>query len=88
MSALFALALDANAQVLDAQGNGADEVSVINSESMAFDPCELGIEQGVRDTLNILGYERWLQIQNACQNASENEGLRSITTVTPEADGN
>ncbi|MEO0487401.1 MAG: hypothetical protein AAF092_15955 [Pseudomonadota bacterium] len=88
MSALFALALDTNAQPLDAEGNGADGVNVVNSESMAFDPCELGIEQGVRDTLNILGYERWLQIQNACQNASENEGLRSITTVTPQADGN
>jgi hypothetical protein len=88
MSALFALALEGNAQPVTPDGNGADEVSVINSESIAFNPCELGIEQGVRDTLNILGYERWLQIQNACQNASENEGLRSITTVTSEADDN
>lgn len=88
LSALFALALDTDAQPLDAEGNGADSVSVVNSESMAFDPCDLGIEQGVRETLNILGYERWLQIQNACQNASENEGLRSITTVTRQADGN
>ncbi|MGR3545529.1 MAG: hypothetical protein ACU0DX_00250 [Roseovarius sp.] len=86
MSALFALALETNAQPIQQDGSGVDQVTVVNSESMAFDPCELGIEQSVRDTLNILGYERWLQIQNACQNASENEGLRSITTVTTQPD--
>ena len=88
MSALFALALETDAQPMTPDGHGANEISVINSESMAFDPCELGIEQGVRDALNILGYQRWLQIQGACQNASENEGLRSITTVTPGTDNN
>jgi hypothetical protein len=86
MSALFALALESSAQPIQQDGSGVEQVTVVNSESKAFDPCKLGIEQGVRETLNILGYERWLQMQNACQNASENEGLRSISTVTTESE--
>lgn len=82
LSALFALAQHPAAQPLDADGSGSDQVTVINSESTGFDPCELGVEQGVREALNILGYERWLQTQSACQRVGEDEGLRSITTVT------
>lgn len=87
-SALFALALQVDTQPLNPDGSGAESVSVVNSESAGFDPCELGIEQGVRDTLNILGYERWLELRGACQNASENDGLQSIpsVTTTDEAD--
>ena len=86
LSALFALALDADADPLLPDGSGADQVTVVNSESKAFDPCELEIEQGVRDTLDMIGYHRWLQVKQACQKASDNEGLNSIATATTTAE--
>ncbi|MHC0053175.1 hypothetical protein [Actibacterium sp. D379-3] len=45
MSALFALAVAADADpALDPfAGDGADQVKVVNSESAAFDPCDVGL---------------------------------------------
>lgn len=89
MSALFALAVASHADPsLDPfAGTGPAQVVVINSESEAFDPCDVGIDQAVRDALNIMGYERWLQMCEASVKAADNDGLRSITTVETRPDG-
>lgn len=85
LSALFALALDANADPF--AGTGTDQVTVVNSQSEAFDPCNVGIEQAVREALNIMGYERWQQACEASRKSNDNDGLQSITTITTRPDG-
>ena len=85
LSALFALALDANADPF--AGTGTEQVTVVNSESAAFDPCDVGIDQAVREALNIMGYERWQQACDASRKSNDNDGLQSITTVTTTPDG-
>lgn len=85
ISALFALSLAANADPF--AGAGVNQVTVVNSESAAFNPCDVGIELAVRDALNIMGYDRWQQACLAGQKSNENEGLQSITTVTTQPDG-
>ena len=84
MSALFALALEADADPF--AGDGPNSVTVVNSESAAFDPCDVGIEQGVREALIIMGYDRWQQACRAGHKSNDNEGLQSITTVTTTPD--
>lgn len=84
MSALFALALEVNADPFD--GVGPEQVNVINSESAAFDPCDVGIEPAVREALNIIGYDRWQQVCLAARRSNDNDGLQSITTVTTQTD--
>lgn len=88
MSALFALAVAANADpALDPfAGDGIDQIMVVNSESDAFNPCDVGIDQAVKDALNIMGYQRWKQLCAAGVKASDNDGLRSITTVEARPD--
>lgn len=80
MSALFALAVAAHADpTLDPFADGGvAQVEVINSESAAFDPCDVGIDQSVRDALNIMGYERWQEMCEAGAKANDNNGLKSI----------
>jgi hypothetical protein len=89
LSALFALAVAANADpTLDPfAGAGTNQVDVVNSESAAFDPCDVGIDVAVRDALNIMGYQRWQQMCSAGVKANDNDGLQSITTVTTKPDG-
>jgi hypothetical protein len=84
LSALFALALEANADPF--AGAGTDQVTVVNSESTAFDPCDVGIDHAVREALNIMGYDRWQQACDASRKANANNGLQSITTVTNTPD--
>ncbi len=79
ISILFALALVPDAQPFAAEG--PEQVEVVNSESTAYNPCEVGIEDSVRQSLVILGFERWQQMCQAARKANENEGLKSITTV-------
>lgn len=88
MSALFALAVAAHADpALDPfAGTGTDQIVVVNSESKAFDPCDAGIDQAVKDALNIMGYQRWQQLCAAGVKASDNDGLQSITSVETRPD--
>lgn len=88
MSALFALAVAAHADpALDPfAGAGPNQVVVVNSESGALDPCDVGIDRAVRDALNIMGYERWRQLCDAGVKANENDGLQSIATVETRPD--
>lgn len=79
ISILFALALTPGAQPF--AGEGPAQVEVVNTESTAYNPCDVGIEESVRQSLDIIGYERWLQMCQAAARANENEGLKSITTV-------
>lgn len=90
MSALFALALAANADPAadPFSGAGPNQIEVVNSESQAFDPCDVGIDQAVKEALNIMGHARWQQMCLAGEKANENDGLQSITTVTTQPDGN
>lgn len=83
ISALFALALQGDAQPFDEDGRA--DVSVVNSESAAYDPCAVGIEESVRQSLEIIGLERWQEMCQAASKSNDDEGLRSITTV--ETDG-
>lgn len=59
---------------------------MVNSESKAFDPCDVGIGQAVRDALDIMGYDRWRQMCAAGVKASDNDGLQSIATVEAQPD--
>ena len=88
MSALFALAVAAHADpALDPfSGTGTGQIVVVNSESKAFDPCDVGIDQVVKDALNIMGYQRWQQLCEAGVKANDNNGLRSITSVETRPD--
>ncbi|MGO4853353.1 hypothetical protein [Phaeovulum sp. W22_SRMD_FR3] len=88
MSALFALAVAAHADpALDPfGGTGTDQIVVVNSESEAFNPCDVGIDQAVKDALNIMGYPRWQQLCAAGAKANDNDGLQSITTVETRPD--
>lgn len=85
MSALFALALSVNADPANdpfkEDGSGIVEVNVINSESKSFDPCEVGIEDSVREALEIMGHDRWLQMCIAAKKANEKAGMQSVATV-------
>ena len=83
VSALFALALDANADPF--AGEGPDQVEVVNTESHAFDPCDVGIDEAVRDAIRIMGYDRWQQACAAARKSNDNEGLQSITTINSDA---
>ncbi len=85
LSALFALALKANADPF--AGVGLEQVTVVNSESTAFDPCDVGIDRAVREALNIMGYDRWQQACEAGRKSNDNDGLQSITSVTVTPDG-
>ena len=84
VACLFALAIDATADPYDTGRN--PDVTVINSESVALDPCspDIGIEQGVRESLRIIGYQRWQEMCEAARRANENEGFEPITSVTNE----
>lgn len=88
MSALFALAVAAHADPnLDPfAGAGIEQVVVVNSESEAFDTCDVGIDQAIREALNIMGYDRWRQMCAAGVKANDNDGLQSITTVEARRD--
>lgn len=79
ISALFALALAPDAQLFAEER--IESVEVVNSESPAYDPCEVGIEESVRRSLEIIGFNRWKQMCQAAAKSNENEGLRSITSV-------
>lgn len=90
MSALFALA---NASRADPrmdpfEGAGVHQVNVVNSESEAFNPCDVGIDQTVKDALGIIGHTRWKQMCSAEFKASDNDGLHSIATVESIEDEN
>lgn len=88
LSALFALAVAASADpALDPfAGDGPAAVEVVNSESEAFDPCDVGIDETVRDALNIMGHARWQQMCAAAVRANSNDGLQSIATVESRPD--
>ena len=49
----------------------------VNSLSDHFDPCEVGIDEAVRDTIDMLGHDRWYQMCRAATLANENDGLHS-----------
>lgn len=87
MSALFALALATGAGADPFAGAGPTQVSVINSESAAFDPCDVGIEESVRQALTIIGYDRWQQMCQAGRKSNDNDGLHSITEIQIVPDG-
>lgn len=87
MSALFALSLVTGAGADPFAGAGPAQVSVINSESAAFNPCDVGIEGSVREALTIIGYDRWQQMCLAGRKSNDNDGLNSITQVEIVPDG-
>jgi hypothetical protein len=89
LSSLFALAsaVAADPSMDPFSGAGPGQVSVVNSGSAALDPCDVGIDQTVREALTIMGYDRWKQMCEAAQNASQDDGLRSVTTVQRRPDG-
>lgn len=82
IAVLFALATDVSAQPFD--DNNQPDVNLRNSKSAALDPCdpEFGLEQDVRDTLAIIGHQRWQdQFCPAARAAEDHEGFRSLSTV-------
>jgi hypothetical protein len=82
IAALFASALELPAQAFDQNGNPA--ISLINSESAAYDPCAPeGLEEQVLQTLRIIGLERWEEMCEAARKAHENEGFTPISSASP-----
>lgn len=80
VSALFALALEAQAEPIDS--NGAVQVRLENSDSARYDPCEVdGIDDATRETLRAMGYNRWQEACRAAQAANEDEGFSPRATV-------
>ena len=61
-----------------------EQVQVVNSSSVALDPCEAGIEDAVRGILDMMGYNQWQQLCEAARKASDQQGLRPAVEV--EAD--
>jgi hypothetical protein len=78
---LFAIALSGDAQPFDEDGRA--DVQVINSESLALDPCapDIGVDEAVRETLNIIGYDRWQRFCEAARHAHEHEGFQPQSEV-------
>jgi hypothetical protein len=86
VAALYALASPGLAEPFDADGNPS--VGVINSESDVLDPCnpDIGLDDDVRRTLEVIGHIRWQEMCRSRLAASEHEGFESIATAT--SDGN
>lgn len=82
VATLFAIATSPGAQPFDAENQ--PDVNLSNSESAALDPCdpEFGLEQDVRDTLAIIGLDRWRdEFCPVAQAAQQHEGFKSLSTV-------
>lgn len=82
IAVLFALATTPGAQPFDEDGQA--NVNLTNTESAALDPCdeEFGLEDDVRDTLNVIGLDRWRnEFCPVARAAQDHEGFRSIATV-------
>ncbi|MBF9048151.1 hypothetical protein LSUCC0031_13595 [Rhodobacterales bacterium LSUCC0031] len=78
---LFSIAVSGDAQPFDEDGRA--DVQVINSESLALDPCapDIGVDEAVRETLNIIGYDRWQRFCEAALHAHEHEGFEPQSEV-------
>ncbi|WP_156799314.1 hypothetical protein [Oceanicola granulosus] len=82
IACLFALAASPEASPFDA--DGSPNVNVSNSESPELDPCdpEFGLEKDVRDTLDAIGYDRWVnEWCPTARSAQENDGFEALPTV-------
>lgn len=74
ISALFAVALASPAGAFDTTGK--PNLSVVNSESEEYDPCEPGgLDEGVRGTLEIMGLKAWQEACQAARAANEDDGF-------------
>ena len=85
VAALFSLALESDANPLS--DSELYDVNVVNTSSDTPDPCELEIEESVRETLSIMGFDRWKEMCRAARIANNNEGLRSVTSVREDKNG-
>lgn len=80
IACLFALAIDANAEPFDAQRRV--DVSVVNSADDRYDPCAPdGLEDEVKQIIEIMGYDRWQEMCRAAIAANEDEGFEPISTT-------
>ena len=75
---LFQLAITAEAEPFSEPDHS--HVTVVNSKSEDFDPCAVGIDESVRATLNMMGYDIWQEACNSGRLSHENDGLQSPTT--------
>ena len=84
---LFQLAITVPAEELFADP-GPAQVTVVNTKSPDFDPCVVGIDETVRDSINIMGHDLWQQACYTALSSHENDGLNSpATRVTIEPEG-
>lgn len=84
IAAIYALAAPGLADPFDEHGNAT--VNVVNTESEVLDPCDpdIGLDEDVRRTLQIIGHNRWQEMCRTRLAASEHEGFESITSATTE----
>lgn len=76
VAALFATAINAQARPFSEDGQRV-EVELENSSSVQYDPCEPeGLENEVRETLDVIGFDRWQEACRAAQAANEDEGFQ------------
>jgi len=78
-AALFALATlgaDATWQAIN-----ADELKITNSAAPAEDPCSAKVDEDVRKEIDLMGYERWVEMCKKLQALRESTGLKSKSTV-------
>lgn len=84
IAAIYALAAPGLADPFDEHGNAT--VNVVNTESEVLDPCDpdIGLDEDVRRTLQMIGHNRWQEMCRTRLAASEHEGFESITSATTE----
>lgn len=83
---LFQLAVTVPAEELFADP-GPAQVTVVNTKSSDFDPCDVGIDETVRGSIDIMGYDLWQEACYAALSSRENDGLNSpATRVTTESE--
>lgn len=84
VAGLFALANAANGQ--PTPDEQLPVIVVKNSESDSYDPCAAGIDDKMKQVVELWGYSVWQEACRAAELASEDDGLSSIATVTHEAE--
>ena len=82
IAALFALALSGDTSFF--QPDGTVILDVVNTESVAYDPCspEIGLDEEIRRTLQMMGLNRWREMCQAARMANEHEGFQPVARVS------